>query len=1007
MKKSIFLFFAALLFSASAWADWCGDSFITVNGLWCTGSNSYVHEGGNFHGKVLGTLTTLELGGEFQVWPSSTTAGTLCYKIDDGTENSISLPKEKDEGNNSKHSGSGAVDLSGLAEGSHSIAVWFTHGSDIDNNGGSNYVATFTIAAAGEEPEPVADVTIYFVNTKSWSSVNAYVWGTGDVSYKAWPGEAMTSTGDKAHGYDVYSYTFPETYTNCIFNGNGQTDDLTVNAGQYYDIASKTWYATLAEVPNPTPAVMETVYFINTGNWGKVNAYAWTSSNNGWPGAEMTPEAEQIAGFDVYSFTAEQGQWANLIFNNGEGTQTGDLTWQAGKYYAPLKNEWYDTKEAAAEALAAPVEYEYVYLINTNDWAAAHIYTWAPEVAGWPGAAMTLEAEQIAGKDVYSYKVVKGTTFGGLNFNCGGDECKTGDLTWQAGKYYAPSKDKWYDTKEAAETALATPTEDVYTVVGSAALCGSDWNASDATNDMTLVDGLYVWTKENVTLTGNASFKIVKNHDYGQGEWPSGYGQNATIDISTSECTEGGTYSIKITFNPATGDITPTIEECEGAAEPIVHTYTVVGQAVLCGSDWNTTDATNDMALTDGIYVWTKENVELRSNAEFRIVKDHAYDEAYPNGGNYVIDLANYEGAAIYNVTITFNAETKEITVDMEKTGDVTPVVYTYYLMGVNGDWETGIEMEVNTDAENEVMLTCQPVNGEVKIKRLGDDESVSWFGGKSLKDEAGNLGTNTEAATDGDGNIALEEGIYNFYFNTADGKLWIAAATDCGLPTITLTTGDNSTVIAANIDKTVNVKIERSFTANAGYYTLCVPFNMDPSVIGKAYYLGDIKKHVSGEGIDIELVEETYMLSAGVPYLVLPKANMSELVVENVTIQSDEASGQNIAGKEELNVQIFFEGFYSASGQTNGTTQYYVGNNGYLYNEVVDIRGLCGLFTITDKNGDPLKVRARVVTREEVETGIDNNQLPNTNIQKVLENGQLIIIREGVKYNVQGQVIK
>ncbi len=222
----------------------------------------------------------------------------------------------------------------------------------------------------------------------------------------------------------------------------------------------------------------------------------------------------------------------------------------------------------------------------------------------------------------------------------------------------------------------------------------------------------------------------------------------------------------------------------------------------------------------------------------------------------------------------------------------------------------------------------------------------------------------------------------------------------------ITLTTGDNSAVIAANIDKTVNVKIERSFTANDGYYTLCVPFNMEPSVIGKAYSLGTITEHVSGEGININLVEEEYMLSAGVPYLVLPKANMSELVVENVTIQSDEASGQNIYSKE-LNVQIFFEGYYSAGGQTDGSTEYYVGEHGYLYNGVVAKRGLCGLFTITDKDGNPTKVRARVVTREEVETGIDNNQLPNTNIQKVLENGQLIIIRDCVKYNVQGQVIK
>ena len=218
----------------------------------------------------------------------------------------------------------------------------------------------------------------------------------------------------------------------------------------------------------------------------------------------------------------------------------------------------------------------------------------------------------------------------------------------------------------------------------------------------------------------------------------------------------------------------------------------------------------------------------------------------------------------------------------------------------------------------------------------------------------------------------------------------------------ITLTTGDNSAVIAANINKTVDVVIERSFKANDGYYTLCVPFNMDPSVIGEAYYLGNIKKHVSGQGIDIELVEEKNMLSAGVPYLVLPKADMTQLVVEDVTILEDPAAGQNITS-DELNVQIFFQGYYSAGGQTNGTTEYYVGNNGHLYNGKVEIRGLSGLFTITDTEGNPTKVRARVVAGENEVTGVEDI-ITNDTPQKVIENGQLIIIRNGLKYNVQGQ---
>ena len=210
-----------------------------------------------------------------------------------------------------------------------------------------------------------------------------------------------------------------------------------------------------------TPKV--TIYFVNNSGWSKIQAYAWEGTkgaNPGWPGADITANklGEQIGGFDVYSYTVEQGSYGKVIFNNGSA-QTKDYVWTDGNYYWNNEAEGFagGTKADAESKLSVPVEYEYVYLINTNDWAKAHIYTWTPEVAGWPGAAMTKEAEQIAGKDVYSYKVVKGTTFGGMNFNCGGDECKTGDLTWQAGKYYAPNKEKWYDTKEAAAEALAAP----------------------------------------------------------------------------------------------------------------------------------------------------------------------------------------------------------------------------------------------------------------------------------------------------------------------------------------------------------------------------------------------------------------------------------------------------------------------------------------------------------------------------------------------------------------------
>ena len=200
-------------------------------------------------------------------------------------------------------------------------------------------------------------------------------------------------------------------------------------------------------------AATETVYFVNASSWtGTINAYAWTdggANNQNWPGVAAAKEAEQIAGYDVYSYTAEAGAYAKVIFNNGS-QQTADLVWTAGKYY--VKDGWY-TKEEAEAKLAAPVEYESVYFVDNQGWGKANIYTWTPEVATWPGVAMTKEAEQLAGYDVYSYTVEKGTAFGGMLFN-NANGVQTGDLVWTAGKYFV--KDTWY-TKEEAEAKLAGP----------------------------------------------------------------------------------------------------------------------------------------------------------------------------------------------------------------------------------------------------------------------------------------------------------------------------------------------------------------------------------------------------------------------------------------------------------------------------------------------------------------------------------------------------------------------
>ncbi len=285
---------------------------------------------------------------------------------------------------------------------------------------------------------------------------------------------------------------------------NWTVDGAEVSTENPYTFVVTANVALVANFKKAAPAT-ETVYFINNKGWSKVNAYAWEPVQNAnWPGVAATKEAEQIGGYDVYSYTADAGKYANVIFNNGSGQQTADLKWTAGKYV--INNQWY-TKEEAEAQLVKPVEYEYVYFVNVQAWNKVNIYTWTPEVGTWPGVAMTKEAEQLAGYDVYSYKAEKGTSFGGVIFNNGSGE-QTGDLKWTAGKYYV--KDGWY-TKEEAEAKLAgpvTPPVITYVLMGVAGdwttgialtqnadnaneyvLLGQDIAEGDAVKVVTLTDG--------------------------------------------------------------------------------------------------------------------------------------------------------------------------------------------------------------------------------------------------------------------------------------------------------------------------------------------------------------------------------------------------------------------------------------------------------------------------------------------------------------------------------------
>ena len=90
------------------------------------------------------------------------------------------------------------------------------------------------------------------------------------------------------------------------------------------------------------------------------------------------------------------------------------------------------------------------------------------------------------------------------------------------------------------------------------------------------------------------------------------------------------------------------------------HTYTVVGNTQICGSNWNPTDTNNDMVDEgDNVYLWTKEGVQINDSSQTKIaiVQDRSWSTRWP-AQDYDLELT--EG--VYNIEIQFNADTEEIT---------------------------------------------------------------------------------------------------------------------------------------------------------------------------------------------------------------------------------------------------------------------------------------------------------------------------------------------------------
>ena len=225
---------------------------------------------------------------------------------------------------------------------------------------------------------------------------------------------------------------------------------------------------------------------------------------------------------------------------------------------------------------------------------------------------------------------------------------------------------------------------------------------------------------------------------------------------------------------------------------------------------------------------------------------------------------------------------------------------------------------------------------------------------------------------------------------------------------TIDETATDNS-VIAAALAAGVERDIQILRTLKGGVYnTICLPFvvssEMTKEIFGadvKLFTLGQATVEDEGYAINLEF-NPASDIYPGTPLLIKPAKDIVNPVFIGVTVSTATASSTT---KTNAN----FVGTFIKQTVPADVNNLFLGSDDKLYFSRSDmpIKGMRAWFSIHD-TAPGLVQRARIVESGNVVTEVELLcPAGEAECKKVIEDGQIFIIRDGRYYNVMGQTIK
>ena len=508
-------------------------------------------------------------------------------------------------------------------------------------------------------------------------------------------------------------------------------------------------------------------------------------------------------------------------------------------------------------------------------------------------------------------------------------------------------------------------------------------------------------------------------------EWSTA--DNKTVDMTFTESTcvqlaqEGGDMA------------TYTVVDCEGGEDSelptdTVDVYTIAGVTSLVGVNWDPTATINDMIKQeDGTYTLVKTDLQLVTNMpyEYKVVKNHSWEIWSIPGWNMGNDTLLVDKSGIYDVTFTLNLVDTALTAVAQLKEELV-LIPTVQLAGTMTDWaENAIEMTLSEDSLSASTTVTLLADSVYEFKIIVDG---NWKGydGIVTRDYSIDLVFNSES------NCSLitdVEGEYAFTWTFANNSVSVVypennfpkpepkdITVKAKMPTtwndvITAwvwPTGGDGRVVEPTQEGEWYVVTENCTELNiifrnglewstADNKTMDMTFT-ESTCVQLAQEGGDMATYtvVDCEGGEvIEPAQITYVLMG-----VGGDWTTGIYLTRNVTALEEEyvLLNQPIAEGDSVKVVTLTDGIPTAwCGDVDeaSTVSY---TNDEEYGNIVLIPGIYDFYYKVASN--------MIYIATSITTAVDNITIEKNAI-KVIQDGRMYILRDGVMYNVVGQVVK